>query len=109
MNGVVIAPEAPSQRAGQRQMDQELLARPSNGRKPLVGKRRLTDGDGIVDASEACPADLELDLQLSKTDILQMLSQWGPCPPLCLGDIDGDGEVGIMDLLLLLALWGPCP
>jgi hypothetical protein len=68
-----------------------------------------TDGDGIVDACESCPADLDLDLQVSINDMLLLLAQWGPCPPLCLGDIDSDGEIGISDLLLLLAQWGPCP
>jgi hypothetical protein len=29
--------------------------------------------------------------------------------PPCIGDIDGDGSVGLSDLLALLTAWGPCP
>jgi hypothetical protein len=51
-----------------------------------------TDGSGVVDI----------------LDLLQLLSQWGPCPG-CAGDVNADGMVGIQDLLVVLAGWGPCP
>jgi WD40 repeat protein len=49
------------------------------------------DGDGIVGFS----------------DLLIVLSLWGPCPG-CPEDLDGDGVVGFSDLLAVLSLWGPC-
>ncbi len=41
-------------------------------------------------------------------DILDVLANWGPCPPegSCQGDIDGNGVVGFLDLLLVLSNWG---
>jgi hypothetical protein len=54
--------------------------------------------------------DLDLDCRVGITDLLALLSAWGPCgppcPPGCPGDIDGDCAVGITDLLALLASWG---
>ena len=50
------------------------------------------DGDGVVGIS----------------DLLMLLSDWGPCPPKgdCLADFDNTGDVGISDLLMLLSQWG---
>jgi len=44
------------------------------------------------------------------TDLLILLSAWGPCPAEgeCPADIDGDDDVGTPDLIRLLAAWGPC-
>ena len=50
------------------------------------------DGDGVVDFA----------------DLLEILSQWGPCPEppkACPGDLDGDGDVDFQDLLVLLSNW----
>jgi len=49
------------------------------------------NGDGIVDSS----------------DLLLMLSAWGPCDPEapCPADLTGDGNVTSADLLLLLSNW----
>ncbi len=55
----------------------------------------------------ACPADLDGDLDVGFSDLLLVLSTWGPCPG-CSADIDGDGDVGFSDLILVLAAWGPC-
>jgi hypothetical protein len=54
-----------------------------------------------------CPADLDGDGAVGMTDLLEVLSSWGPDeggPP----DLNGDGDVGMTDLLILLASWGPC-
>ncbi|NNF43190.1 MAG: right-handed parallel beta-helix repeat-containing protein [Phycisphaerales bacterium] len=51
-----------------------------------------TDGSGAVDF----------------TDLLTVLSAWGPCPG-CPADLDGDDTVGFTDLLVVLSAWGPCP
>ncbi len=54
-------------------------------------------------------ADLDGDGQVGITDLLFLLSAWGPCPDPpdpCPGDIDGDGLAGITDFLIVLADWG---
>ena len=55
------------------------------------------------------PADLNDDGIVSFTDMLILLSSWGPCPPppeACEADIDENGFVGLGDLLILLSSWG---
>ncbi len=55
------------------------------------------------------PGDLDASGGVGITDLLALLSAWGPCPAppaLCPADLDGDGIVGITDLLALLANWG---
>jgi len=53
-----------------------------------------------------CQADLNGDDQISVSDILIFLSDFGcvlsPCP----GDVDGDAQTGVSDLLILLNLFG---
>jgi len=49
------------------------------------------NGDGIVDV----------------LDLLQIILEWGPCPPVdCSSDADGNGVVDIEDLLVVLSAWG---
>lgn len=57
-----------------------------------------------------CPADLDLDGMVGFSDVLAMLSAWGPCPDgeFCDADLDGDMEAGFGDLLTLLTAWGDC-
>ena len=63
----------------------------------------------IVHVSER-PADLNGDGVVNFTDLLILLSNWGPCdepcPPQCTGDIDMDCDVNVVDLLGLLSDWG---
>ncbi len=42
------------------------------------------------------------------TDLVELLNNWGPCPPAgeCVGDLDCDGVIGIEDLQLWLLLSG---
>jgi T5SS/PEP-CTERM-associated repeat protein len=52
--------------------------------------------------------DVDEDGVVGITDVLLILSTWGPCPAPpdpCPGDVDGDGEVGIGDFLIVLANW----
>jgi hypothetical protein len=42
---------------------------------------------------------------VSTSDLLALLSAWGPCGG-CPEDLDGDGNVSTADLLILLANWG---
>ena len=56
-----------------------------------------------------CPADLDESDQVDVGDLLVVLAQWGPCPPVCLADLTGDGVVDVLDILEVLDGWGPCP
>ncbi|MHC5023075.1 MAG: S8 family serine peptidase [Planctomycetota bacterium] len=71
-------------------------------------------GHGRVDAFDALVevrrrlGDLDNSGAIDITDLLSLLSQWGPCPTPpapCPADLDGDGVVSITDLLELLANW----
>ena len=48
----------------------------------------------------ACPADIDRDGIVGFSDLVEVLSNWGPCPG-CPSDIDGDGVVGFGDLVLV--------
>jgi hypothetical protein len=71
-------------------------------------------GDGLFcpeAACGSCPGDVDGDGTVGTSDLLALLSAWGPCDPDCdpALDLDGDGTVGTSDLLALLSAWGPCP
>ncbi len=68
------------------------------------------DGNGIPDECEECLGDVVEDGTVDVSDLLVLLSKWGPCPPVgeCYGDVDFSGEVDVVDLILLLGAWGPC-
>src|SRR5262249_31134834 len=51
------------------------------------------------------------DGTVNVADLLQIINNWGPCPPPCLADIapsGGDGQVNVADLLGVINAWGPC-
>jgi len=54
-----------------------------------------------------CPEDIDGDGTVGFSDLVQLLSVWGPCPG-CPEDISGDDNVGFSDLVQLLSAWGPC-
>lgn len=68
------------------------------------------NGNGIPDECETpgSPADLDGDGSVGTSDLLILLSNWGPCDDcnMCLGDLDNDCAIGTSDLLILLANWG---
>ncbi|NNF42524.1 MAG: hypothetical protein HKN62_05670 [Phycisphaerales bacterium] len=66
--------------------------------------------DGFPDECILCPADIDASGDVGFTDLLTVLSTWGPCPlsVSCPGDVDGDGAIGFTDLLSVLSTWGPC-
>ncbi len=55
--------------------------------------------------------DLDGDQLVGISDLLILLTHFGPCadPNACPGDFDGNGSVGVTDLLALFQNWGPCP
>jgi hypothetical protein len=83
----------------------------ANGRPDICD---IADGaedknsNGRLDSCELAYGDLNLDGQISGTDLAGLLAVWGfPNPPY--GDLDGDGQVSGNDLTFLLARWGPVP
>jgi hypothetical protein len=52
----------------------------------------------------AVPGDLNGDGSVNVTDLLMIISAWGPCPD-CVEDLNGDGEVNVSDLLLIISYW----
>jgi hypothetical protein len=55
-----------------------------------------------------CLTDIDGSGSTDVGDILEMISQWGPCSG-CSGDLDGNGYVDVSDLLEVIGSWGPCP
>ena len=72
----------------------------------------LTDGgDTVLGKAEcrddACPGDIDGNLEVGFSDLILLLNAWGPCSG-CPEDLDADDNVGFADLSLLLAAWGRC-
>ncbi len=54
------------------------------------------------------PGDVDGDGQVNVTDLLAVISAWGPCPTppvACPADVTGDAQVNVSDLLLVIANW----
>jgi hypothetical protein len=81
----------------------------SLARSGAVGINTPTNfaGDTGSVAVPCSPADFDLSGDVNVTDLLELLSDWGPCPG-CATDLDGDRAVTVADLLGLLAEWGSC-
>jgi hypothetical protein len=56
-----------------------------------------------------CSADVDGDLAVTISDLLELLAAWGFCPAPCPADVDESGFVNVTDLLNLLSAWGQCP
>ncbi len=71
-----------------------------------------SNSSGIADACEddaPCVGDLTGDSVVDVSDLLVLLSAWGPCNGDCPSDLNGDKVVDVSDLLILLSAWGACP
>ena len=55
-----------------------------------------------------CIGDTNEDGTVNTKDLLQALSDWGPCDPSCSSDLDGSGQVDVSDILSLIEVWGDC-
>ena len=75
--------------------------------RTIIGHTWPDTGGWIVRIGPDCPADVTGDGVVNVSDLLAVLSAWGPCAG-CPEDINGDGVVNITDLLEVLASWGPC-
>lgn len=54
-----------------------------------------------------CPGDFDGSGEIDFSDIVQLLSVWGPCAG-CPEDFDGNDDVGFSDLVNLLSFFGGC-
>lgn len=72
-----------------------------------IGSSNDLNDNGIPDECET-PGDLDGDGVIGTSDLLILLSSWGPCDDCdnCVADLDGDCNVGTSDLLILLSNWG---
>lgn len=62
----------------------------------------------LITAGEEILGDLNGDGVVDVVDLLELLAQWGDCPPPpaeCLGDLDDNAVVDVLDLLILLGNW----
>ncbi len=55
--------------------------------------------------NSACPGDLDGDLVVTVSDILDVLSEFG-CASKCTADLNGDGAVNVTDVHLVLSAFG---
>ena len=76
-----------------------------------IADQKLWLGDGTnnygLGGGSVCPTDIDGSGATDVGDILEMISQWGPCSG-CSGDLDGNGYVDVSDLLEVIGAWGPC-
>lgn len=73
----------------------------------LFGNGRINSQATLEAISSPCPADLDGDSFVGKSDLLILFSAWGTNPggpP----DLNGDGIVNTSDILVMFANWGPC-
>ncbi len=54
-----------------------------------------------------CPADVTYDFEVDVSDLIAVISSWGPCPG-CPADTNGDQVVDVLDLVAVITSWGPC-
>ena len=57
--------------------------------------------------SAPCMGDVDGSSSVDVTDLLAVISAWGPCEE-CDADIDASGSVDVTDLLAIISAWGPC-
>jgi len=57
-----------------------------------------------------CHADVDQDGEVGFSDLLIVITEWGPCPPVaqCPPDVDASGIVNFGDIVMMIGAWGPC-
>jgi plastocyanin len=65
------------------------------------------NNEGLGGGGSDCLTDVDGSGATDVGDVLELISQWGPCPG-CSGDLNGDGVVNVTDLLEVIGAWGPC-
>ena len=56
-------------------------------------------------SNQACVGDMDGDLVVTVSDVLDILSEFG-CASACTMDINGDGATNVTDVLLVLSAFG---
>ena len=59
------------------------------------------------DCMTPCDGDIDGSGIVDVTDLLSVISAWGPCEE-CDADVDASGAVDVTDLLTIISAWGPC-
>ena len=59
------------------------------------------------DCLTPCDGDIDGSGIVDVTDLLSVISAWGPCEE-CDADVDASGAVDVTDLLTIISAWGPC-
>jgi len=62
---------------------------------------------GLGGDTNDCPGDVDGSGVVNVSDLLLVISDWGPCGG-CDSDVNEDGTVNVTDLLEIIASWGPC-
>lgn len=78
-----------------------------NGQNTVFHGPGSTCGSDNTCPSDGCDGDIDDDGQVSVSDLLAVISAWGPCAD-CAADSDGSGSVDISDLLNVIDNWGTC-
>ncbi len=69
--------------------------------------------DNIELVRVSCVADITGDGNVGVSDLLSVISAWGPCPvpcpPVCPADVSRNCQVSVGDLLAVINGWGQCP
>ena len=81
----------------------------------IVGAFLAESSPPVLDTGESyvvfgpapCPADLDGSGDVGFSDLLAVITAWGPCLG-CPEDLDEDDDVGFSDLLGVITAWGPC-
>ena len=92
-------------------LDKDLIYNYAKAGESAIGERIIRgDGASTLDVyrNPSCTGDVNGDLVVDILDLLEVISQWGPCGGGCTADIDDDGKVDILDLLEVIGAWGAC-
>ena len=65
-------------------------------------------GENVIQTECPCPTDFNGDGEVGVTDLLVVVSSWGPCEIGCDGDANEDAVVDANDLLMVISAWGAC-
>ncbi len=73
------------------------------------GKSAPVDMDMlIIDLGPRLAGDTNGDGQVNVDDLINVILNWGQCPPpnLCASDVNGDGRIDVDDLVVVILNWG---
>lgn len=75
---------------------------------PLTAYEPIFDAFAELLITPLTAGDINADCVVGISDLLTVISAWGPCPKQpkpCPADVDLDGQVGVADLLLVITNW----